>query len=428
MSERSVPERVDLCVVGAGTAGAAAAGRAATRGMRVLCVDRGPLDHAGARWRNGVSGEAFDEAAVPWPIGPERCGDAGRFHLVAGWGPERVLVEGHGVLEVDMRRLVERLQVRAAEAGATLVGDVVVEGVDGDRVTTSAGIVRAGAVVDASGLAGARLLRPPPTPRRDLCAAAQAVYDVGDRAGARSFLEAHEVAEGETLCFTGVAGGYSILNVRVHGDEVAILTGSIPADGHASGHALIEGFVAERPWIGAQRSMGRRAIPLGRPHDELARGRVAAIGDAARQVFSAHGSGIGPGMVAARTLVDTLADGGSPEDWAARWMRERGGLFAAYDQFRRFSQSLTVEALTELMRAGLIDAETASAAMAQRFPRPGPRRALAMASALAKNGGVAGRLAAVGARAAALQALYAAYPRGGDRARWSAAVARAAGE
>jgi len=423
-----VPDRVDVLVVGAGTAGAAAAWRAATRGMKVLCVDRGPLDRAGAHWRNGVSGEAFDEAAVPWPVGPERCGDAGRFHLVAGWGPDRVVVEGHGVLEVDMRRLVQRLQRRAAEAGATLVGDVSVDWVDDDRVTTSAGVVRAGAVIDASGLTGARLLRPPRTLRRDLCAAAQAVYDVDDRADALGFLDAHEVAEGETLCFTGVAGGYSILNVRVHGDEVAILTGSIPADGHRSGHGMIEDFVAAQPWIGARRSMGRRAIPLGRPHDELARGRVAAIGDAARQVFSAHGSGIGPGMVAARTLVDTLADGGTPDDWAVRWMRERGGLFAAYDLFRRFSQTLTVADLTDLMGAGLIDGETAAAAMAQRLPRPAPGRALALAPALARAPGVVGRLAAVGARMAALQALYAAYPRPGARGHWAAAVARAAGD
>jgi len=387
VSEPKLPERVDLLVVGAGTAGAAAAGRAAVRGMRALCVHRAPLDAAGAHWRNGVSGAAFDEAAVPWPVGPERCGDAGPFHLVAGWGPERVRIEGHGVLEVDMRRLVDRLQARAREAGATLVGEVTVHGVDGDRVATSAGAVRADVVVDASGLSGARLLDSPPTDRRDLCAAAQAVHDVADRAGALSFLDAHGVAEGETLCFTGVAGGYSILNVRVHGDEVALLTGTIPADGHPSGHALIERFVGEQPWIGARRSLGRRAIPLGRPHDVLARGRVAAIGDAARQVFSAHGSGIGPGMVAARTLADTLADGGSPERWAVRWMRERGGLFAAYDLFRRFSQTLTVDDLTELVRAGLIDAETAAAGMAQRFPRPDAGRALALGPALARAAG-----------------------------------------
>ena len=56
---------------------------------------------------------------------------------------------------------------------------------------------------------------------------------------------AHEVGEDETLCFSGVAGGYSILNVRFAHGEVSLLTGSIPADGHVSGLELLRSFVAE---------------------------------------------------------------------------------------------------------------------------------------------------------------------------------------
>ena len=61
---------------------------------------------------------------------------------------------------------------------------------------------------------------------------------------------------------------------------------------------------------------GQRAIPLGRPHDTLASDRVALVGDAARQVFSAHGSGIGAGMVAARMLVDAIVRGAGPAEYA----------------------------------------------------------------------------------------------------------------
>ncbi len=419
----SLPERVDLLVVGAGTAGAALAGRAAAGGLSVLCLDRGALDGAGARWVNGVATEAFVDAGVPLPTGDELRGSDAGFHMVAGWGPERMVMRGHGVLEVDMRRLVARLQDRGEEAGATFVGDVEVRAVEGTEVRTSAGVVRAQTVVDASGLAGIRLLDSPPTPPGDICAAAQAVFAVDDPAGAAAFLDEHEVAEGETLCFTGVAGGYSILNVSVHGDEVSLLTGSIPADGHPSGRALLERFVAEQFWIGTRRFGGHRAIPLGRPHDVIAAGDHALLGDAARQVFSAHGSGIGAGMVAAGILADALIDGTGPEAYAVTWMRRYGGLFAAYDSFRRFSQGLGLEELRRLFRAGVLDPETAAAGLGQRLPTPDVASALGTLRGLARVGAVAAPLTAAGARMAALMPLYAAYPRSAvARRRWARAV------
>ncbi len=293
---------------------------------------------------------------------------------------------------------------------------------------TSEGPVRAQIVVDASGLGGARLLGTPAPHRRDLCAAAQAVHALTDPAGARSFLESHGAAEGETLCFTGIAGGYSILNVSVHGDEVSVLTGSIPADGHMPGRKILETFVDETPWIGARIFGGHRAIPLGRPLDTLVAGSVVAVGDAGRQVFSAHGSGIGAGMIAGRMLADALHETGRPETYERRWMRRYGGLFAAYDAFRRFSQALTGAELERLMASGLLDADSGAAGLAQRWPRPTLRRALRLPGQLVRVGSLGRRLAEVGARMATLRALYAAYPSLPSRARWSTAVAAASKE
>ncbi|HJL19029.1 MAG TPA: FAD-binding protein [Sandaracinaceae bacterium LLY-WYZ-13_1] len=423
----SVPERVDVLVVGAGTAGAAAAACAAREGLSVLCLDRGPLARAGAHWVNGVSQAQFEEAGFDPPRGEELRGDDAGFHLIAGYGPERVTIRGHGKLEVDMRHLVARLQRIAREHGAALAGEVSLDGLDAGVARTSAGPVRADVVVDASGMTGARLLDQPRTDRRDLCTAAQAVHAVADPAGARAFLEAHEAAEGEALCFTGVAGGYSILNVSVHGDEVSILTGSIPAAGHMAGRAILDRFVDTHPWVGAKRFGGHRAIPLGRPHDEIARGPIALIGDAARQVFAAHGSGIGPQLLAARMLAEAIARGGGPEDYAVRWQRRYGGLFAGSDLFRRFSQTLTLDELRRLIRAELIDETTAGATLAQELPSLGVARALGMLPRLVEAGGVSARLARTGARMAAAHALYAAYPARGDRTRWSRAVTRVCG-
>ncbi len=420
-----LPQEVDVAIVGCGTAGAALAAFCAERGLSVLALDRSPLDAAGARWVNGVRGADFDAAGVARPTGEERLGGQDRFHLVAGWGPQRITVRGHDVLDVDMRRLVARLQARAEKAGATLVGGVAVRGREGRRLHTEDGEVEARFLVDASGLTGARLLGQPAVPARHLCAAAQGVYELASPSAAEGFLDAQRVEPGEALCFTGVAGGYSIVNVRVSQDHVSLLTGSIPAGGHASGRALLERFVARHSWVGRPIFGGARAIPIRRPRDTLAVGPVALLGDAACQVFPAHGSGIGAGMVAARGLADALSAGRSPDDWAVAWQREHGGRFAAYDLFRRFSESLSQADLEGLMAEGLMDAVTARAGLEQSFPPLPPSALPGRLRALARSPRLASRLGAVGARMGAVVAAYAAYPRRSEgRLRWARAVAR----
>jgi menaquinone-9 beta-reductase len=426
----------DVAIVGAGTAGAGAAWQCARRGMRVVCVDARPLAEAGARWVNGVASWLLDEAGIPAPEGEELRGGDEPFHLLAGWGPERVVMRRRGVIELDMRKLVERLQGLAQAGGAELRGDLRVLGLRtnerGVVLDTADGPLHASVVVDASGLAGARLVPTPAIAREHICAAAQAVHAVVDGPAARAFFDRHEVPEGESLCFAGIAGGYSILNVRLEGDELSILTGSIPADGQPSGKAMLDRFVAEHRWIGAQQFGGARAIPIRRPFDRLVHGRVALLGDAGSQVFSAHGSGIGIGLVAGRLLAEAL-ERDDLVSYERGFLREHGGLLAAYDIFRRHSQRFAIADLEALMRAGLLDEASATAGAAQRWPELDLAIARAKLDALGKAPKHALALAAVGARMAAVAGLYRGYPGGrpgGDlRLRaWSRAVARVIGD
>lgn len=424
----SLPDHVDVFIAGAGTAGAALAMHAARRGMRVLCIDRGALNGAGARWINGVTRQAFLDADVGLPTSPElRHDDSATFHLVAGHGPRRVCLSDHGVLDVDMRHLVARLQRQATEAGAALIGGVTLQGLEGSRAHTSRGTVQAEYVVDATGATGARLLSQPKTGARNLCTAAQYVFRLKDAAAAVHFFAEHGAAPGETLCFSGIAGGYSILNLKLHGDELDILTGSIPGLGHLSGRRLVDDFVKTHDWVGERCFGGQRTIPLGRPHDELARGRVALLGDAARQVFSAHGSGIGVGMIAARTLADELAQGAGPEGYAVAWQRRHGGTLAAYDQFRRFSQGLDVVALERMMDTGLLDATMVGAGLVQELPALALGELPVRVKSLVDAPALSVALGAVLGRMGALMASYAAYP-AGDRSRWRRLTARIAAE
>jgi 2-polyprenyl-6-methoxyphenol hydroxylase-like FAD-dependent oxidoreductase len=259
--------------------------------------------------------------------------------------------------------------------------------------------------------------------------AAQQVRQLLDPDAARRFFEERGASPGTTLSFAGVAGGFSVVNVWVGRDQVGLLTGSIPADGHPSGRTLLEDFAAQHSWIGDTIFGGSRAIPLRRPLWRLCAGRVAAVGDAARQVFPAHGSGIGAGLVAASVLADSLADGGGVAGYNQRWQRQHGGILAAYDLFRRHSQGLVEGELDQMMAAGLLDQESVLAAMEQRLPAPDPLTLLAKVRGLRMAPRAVAKMLPVLVRMAVILTLYSRYPEGVDaQRRWAKRVARVFGE
>lgn len=420
----------DVAVIGAGTSGAAAALQCARRGLSVICVDQRPLGAAGANWINGVAGSMFDEADVAQPCGAERSGEPEAFHLLAGRGPSKVVIRDHDLLDVDMGLLVLRLQQLAADAGAELRGGVRVLGLDdGGLVVADGEPVRARWYVDAAGLAGPRLLAQPTLPATDLCAAAQQTRLVANRDQALSYLAGFGVAEGETMSFSAVAGGYSIVNCRLAGDRVFVLTGSVPAQGHPPGQRLIDELVAQQSWIGPALAGGKRSVPLHRPRNRIADDRVALLGDSACQVYAAHGSGIGTGLIAARVLAEELAAGRGTRSYARRWMRTWGWQLASADLVRRFTQNMELEQVARMFDSGLLSEPIARSTLMQR-----QSDALVAASGQAlpvtrRDPKLAVRLTPVLARAAAARALYAGYPASdaGLRA-WSAAADRLLGE
>lgn len=381
-------DEYDVAIVGAGTAGAALAWQLARRGLRVVVAEKGALEHAGATWFNAVSRAAFDEAGIPQPQAPE---DAGNHpsHLIAGWGPARVRVTTD-VHDIDMALLGGRLRGEAVRAGAEFREHVRALGwsADGGLATTK-GKIRARTYVDASGLRGLILEPAARAGREDLCAAVQEVRDVRDHGGARVFFERHEVPLGEGACFTSVAGGYSVVNVRVHGDTLSILTGSIPGRGNPSGRALLERFVAAEPWIGRALRSGARAIPLTGPALRIDDGPWLRFGDAAGMVWATHGSGIGPQLIASRVVAEVLERGGSAAEASAAWVRSCRPALAEAAAFQRFSLGVTAEMLARWMRSGLLHPELVRAGIEQRTPRLRPRVvAQLLRAAVSDPGGV----------------------------------------
>jgi flavin-dependent dehydrogenase len=311
-------------------------------------------------------------------------------------GARRVVVEPNPVWWVDMRLLGARLRADALAAGALglfehrCIDVVVTDGRPRQlRLRGPKGPVELTArlFVDAAGLGGPIRRAVPafepfcPKPKRaDMCSAAQAVCVLADRAAAQRFLAEHQARPGEVLSFSGVAGGYSIQNVQVDldGGVVDLLTGAIALPEHPSGPALIEDLKARLPWIGPTRFGGSGAVPLRRAYARLGAPGVALLGDAGCQVYSAHGSGIGMGMLAAKALCDAVAGAPDPGaeavtwDYSARFHRTWGARNAVATLVRRMTQRLSTEAVAQVLKAGLITPEATAATLDHQLPPLGP--------------------------------------------------------
>ena len=389
--------RVDVVIVGAGSAGAAAALLCARAGLSVRCIDAAPLDRAGARWLNGVPGWCFDVAGIARPEPPEDHGHSERYHLMAGYSQARVTVTERDCLDVDMRHLVARLQRLAIAAGATLEGRVRALGWSDGVLQTDNGAIEADVAVDASGLR--RVLGGRRTGRVDLCTAAQEVRELVDPGGAEAFFGRWGVPVGDHLCFTGVAGGYSIVNVRVSGGQVSILTGAMASGEVPSGGKMLDGFVRDNPWIGGKLWGGRRAIPVGAP-EAVHHGDVLRIGDSGGQVYATHGSGIGAQLLAARALADALARGEGAPGYGRRFERLIGRELERSAVFAEFSRSLTPSDLERMMAAGWLSRDTVVPALEQRPLAPSPKLARRVLGALWRDPTTARRIVPVLARMA----------------------------
>lgn len=401
---------IDVLVLGLGTAGSAVAALCARAGLRVVGLERGALDSAGAHWLNGVPGWVFDEVGIPRPEGEELSCASPPFHLVAGWGPHRVTLRGADLLDVDMRHYNARLQRLAVESGAELREHVRVEALADEGVQTAEGTLDARCIVDATGAGGLALLGQERAAPTDVCAASQAVFAVADPQGAQRFFAERDAELGEVLCFTGIAGGFSIVNVSVHDGTVSLLTGSVPGLGNPPGPTLMARFVDDQPWIGERLFGGSRAIPLLTPPVRITAGKLVAVGDAGGMVHAAHGSGIGQQLLAGHLLATVLARGGSPWDFEVRWQREHMGQLASADLFRRYTSTLTPEQLEVMITSGLMTEGIASQTLVQRPPVPSFSELAQLVRAAPAARTVLAGLAGTVVRMGAVEAWYSRYP------------------
>lgn len=471
---------VDVVVVGAGTAGANAAYQLALRGLSVVLLDRRPVDEAGAQWHNGVLDWQFERAGLEPPKPPVRHHSAGAFHMFAPTGRHVFTITDPPTVTADMSLLGRQLRSMCAQHGVVLIdriGDLTTD-YEGDRLTgvrfvghrvedvpgTDAPVGSAGAgtsgqeseagrryaitarlFVDASGRTGVLRRSSPtlqewcPTVRNDeLCSASDYRFAIVDRRGAEDFLERHGALPGDRVNTVGLAGGYSTRNITVAEDleQVSILVGCISNGRYGTGPRMLESVRRSEPWIGEPLDGGSGVIPLRRPYARFTAPGLALVGDSASQVFPAHGSGIGMGLIAGRILAEVTDPGGDIGDGTRLWryqhafMNEFGGLLAAFDAFRRMSTALGSRGVSELMEAGLVNDEMTRAGLDQRLATPDPSQIPVMAARLVRRPRLAARVLPMLARVQILRSLGGRHPETADLdalLRWDRMVQRVLG-
>jgi flavin-dependent dehydrogenase len=426
-----------VIIVGAGTAGLTLAWKLASRDVRVLVVEKHAQDEIGRTWINGVEERLFTDVGLPRPRPPLRFAERQRFVIQAPSGA-RLLIHNPAVAEIDMRRLSQALFAQARLAGARfrfntevvrlrLAADAVAGVVMRDR-DGSEEQPRARCVVHAGGhrpLPGTSALGSSApggaVPPEDLCIAQQEVYTIDDPSAARRYLRENELQAGDSLSRIGVRGGYAISNITIDPGrgEAAFLTGAMLAQGPKAARQMLDEARGELGFLGRKLFGGGGLIPVRRPHERLIAPGYALLGDAAGQVYPAHGSGVATGMRAALLLANTLVGAlrsSEPIDEEALWpyaalfMRSRGALCAAAEVTRRFAESLSRADADALIGRGLLREEMSQAVLACLPFRPPPQQLPALLRRVICSGGFGWRLLGALRRAVAQERHYRHFP------------------
>src|SRR5699024_3547593 len=114
--------------------------------------------------------------------------------------------------------------------------------------------------------------------------------------------------------FVGLSGGFSTCAVTVSADlrHVGVLVGCLANGRYRSGPGMVTDLCRREAWIGPALTVGTGVIPLRRPYARTTAAGVALVGDAGGQVFPAHGSGIGIGLVAGTVLAEGVGAADDP--------------------------------------------------------------------------------------------------------------------
>ena len=371
----------DFIVVGAGSAGCIAAGRAAQRGLKVLLLDAHEKEDIGHPWVDDVESDIFERLFITEPTREEAWPQPPRYRVVSPSGKRHIEKRGMPITGLRMSFFVRRLLDNAVGkfgvefrggAGAVVDGPLL-DGPNGGRVR---GVVVGGEeiparlVLESSGLnAAVRRGLPESSPvQREidqgcLVTAWREQRLLSEEEVPRA-LSSLEITPGMGYSRVGWRGGYSVrmLGFDSRTRVLDILVGfNLKRGGGETAGEYVRSFLASRGVGGELIYGGGGLIPVRRSLDVLVDDGLMLAGDAACMVVPAHGSGVASALIAgdlaARTAARVVKAGDTGRnalwEYCMTYQRGRGAMMAYFDFMRLLTETLSEEEMEKLVGSAM---------------------------------------------------------------------------
>lgn len=426
----------DLVVAGAGPAGCVLAARVASRGERVLMLDRGGEPGEGRSWIVDVESNAFERAGVPFPTDEALWKEPERTSLLSPGGEHRLDLPPTPLTPVRNDIYVRQLAGWAVDEGAVLRSGVTVTGplLSGGKVTgvvaREAGRgtedITARIVADCTGIGGSvrRGLQDEfgisePVSDPDIVIARREVRRISAEAALRA-VEADRIPDRFRLDRTGAHGNYSVETVYldVDGGFIDILVGIKPRGDVTTADERFERVVDELGFVEEPLFGDGAPIPIRRPLDVPVADGLVVVGDSACQVIPISGSGTASALIAAdlasAAVTRALKAGSCTRadlwEYARSFQRGRGAVLAYYDVIRKHVDRLDKADLENLMRKKIMTSDEVISGLVPEIYLPGPLQLLRSALRGASMPGVITGVAAAGLKARRLSRHFERFP------------------
>jgi digeranylgeranylglycerophospholipid reductase len=373
-------KRVDVVVVGAGSAGCVTARRCAELGLQTLLLDRKPKNEVGEKvCGDEISKSHFEATGINYPTDDEISSIINGADVYPPNMTNELKVRGWSDFDgwtVNRLTFGQRLLNEAIKAGVRFLPNIHVTepSVIGDQVTgvhykeltaREDTTVKSKLVIDASGFAAViRNKLDSPLIENDIHKSDIALcyreiltlkVPLAEPEVARVFLGGDIAPQGYAWIFPkGV-------------QEVNAGVGITGGSGRGSPKTYFSAFKGKYPLLFKSSVIDGKggAVPVRRPLKSLVGNGVAFVGDAALQVNPIHGGGIGAGMRAGVILGEVAREAIARRNLTAkglwsyntRYLPNFGNRLASLEIFRRLLQGVTDDDLNFGFEKRLLEAE-----------------------------------------------------------------------
>ncbi len=356
----SIEKKYDVVIVGTGVAGAAAANLISRMGFSVAIIDAKPSYRAGDKpCGDAIGKHHFEEVGIKPPSGEELDGIVKGIMLYSPSEEVVLTIEGEGY-EINRVKFTQRLIRESVEnraeyydetnASAPIIENGFVRGVIASRKGEKL-VLRANAVIDATGSARSIVRRlPPEWPVVDPIKPEDTQIAYREIRTLEEWIDKPEYIR--IYVNQKIApGGYWWNFPKSIARTVNVGLGVQGGKGYEHPRFYLHKYILTRPEFKNSRVIETSGalVPTRRPPYSMVWNGIMVVGDAAYTVNPVHGGGKGSGMLSAKAASIAFAKAAEVGDYSAKglWIMNKlyleyyGAKQASLDIFRIFLQRLS---------------------------------------------------------------------------------------